>query len=361
MTVGNSSGKETSGALGDFIIDPRDRILITGANGFIGTQVVRILAEYGFTNLVCLARPSGQSTALEEVIRKSGVAGTEIHRGNLLSREDCRAITEGVSVVYHLAAGRGVKSYPDAFLNSVVSARNLVEACAEKKTIRRLVSVSSFTVYSNLELNRGAVLDETCAVDEQPELRGEAYCYAKVKQDEQVMELCRRRGIPYVIVRPGVVFGPGNRGLTQRVGIGTFGVFLHLGGSNRIPFTYVDNCAEAIVLAGLRKGVDGEIFNVVDDDLPTSKEFLRLYKRHVRNFRSIPIPRSLSYLLCRLWEAYSIWSEGQLPPVFNRRRWASDWKGNRYSNEKLKRLLGWKPRVPFAEGSRHYFDHERGT
>lgn len=345
----------------DFLIEPRERILITGANGFIGTQVVRLLAEYGFTNLICLIRPAGQSAALEEVIRKSGAPGIQVHRGNLLSREDCRASTEGVSIVYHLAAGRGVKSYPDAFLNSVVSTRNLVEACAEKKTIRRLVNVSSFTVYCTLELKRGAILDETCPVDEQSELRGEAYCYAKVKQDEQVMKLCGGLGIPYVIVRPGTVFGPGSRGLTQRVGIGTFGVFLHLGGGNPIPFTYVDNCAEAIVLAGLRRGVDGEIFNVVDDDLPTSSEFLGMYKRHVRNFRSIPVPRPLSYFLCFLWEKYSDWSGGQLPPVFNRRRWASDWKGNQYSNAKLKKLLGWEPRVLFPEASRRYFESERGT
>ena len=55
-----------------------------------------------------------------------------------------------------------------------------------------------------------------------------------------------------------------------------------MGGSNTIPFTYVDNCAEAIVLAGLVKGVDGEALNIVDDDLPSSREFLRLYKNNVR-------------------------------------------------------------------------------
>src|SRR5438874_10347596 len=51
--------------------------------------------------------------------------------------------------------------------------------------------------------------------------------------------------------------------------------------SNTIPLTYVDNCADAIVLAGLKPGVDGEVFNVVDDDLPSSRRFLRLYKQNV--------------------------------------------------------------------------------
>src|SRR5205807_994577 len=83
------------------------------------------------------------------------------------------------------------------------------------------------------------------------------YCYAKVKQDELVTDYGKKFGIPYVIVRPGSVYGPGKEQITGRVGIGTFGVFLHLGGSNTIPLTYVDNCVDAIVLAGLKKGVEG--------------------------------------------------------------------------------------------------------
>ena len=66
-----------------------------------------------------------------------------------------------------------------------------------------------------------------------------------------VIEYGQKFGIPYVIVRPGVVYGPGKVNISNRVGIGTFGIFLHLGGSNEIPLTYVDNCAEAIALAGL--------------------------------------------------------------------------------------------------------------
>ena len=46
----------------------------------------------------------------------------------------------------------------------------------------------------------------------------------------------------------------------------------------------MDNCAEAIVLAGLRPGVDGEMFNIVDDELMTSKQFLAAYKSAVGSF-----------------------------------------------------------------------------
>ena len=130
------------------------------------------------------------------------------------------------------------------------------------------------------------------------------------------------------------------------------GCFCILGGSNTIPFTFVDNCADAIALAGVTPGVDGEIFNVVDDDLPSSRRFLRLYKKNVKQFASLYVPHGVSYALCWLWERYSAWSEEQLPPVFNRSRWYANWKKTRYSNQKLKaswdghrrsqRRLGWR-------------------
>jgi nucleoside-diphosphate-sugar epimerase len=159
-----------------------------------------------------------------------------------------------------------------------------------------------------------------------------------------------------VILRPGQVYGPGNEGISARVGIGTFGTFLHLGGSNTIPFTFVDNCVEAIALAGLKKGIDGEVFNVVDDDLPTSRQFLRLYKRHVKSFRSLYVPHFLSYALCYLWEKYSVWSEEQLPPAFNRRKWHAYWKKTSYCNKKLKNQVGWTPTVRTEEGLRRFFE-----
>jgi nucleoside-diphosphate-sugar epimerase len=84
-------------------------------------------------------------------------------------------------------------------------------------------------------------------MDPRPEKRGQAYCYAKARQDELVAEYAKQYGIPCVFVRPGVVYGPGNEAIHARVGLGTFGLFLHLGGSNKVPLTYVDNCAEAIV------------------------------------------------------------------------------------------------------------------
>jgi nucleoside-diphosphate-sugar epimerase len=340
-----------------FIIGPDDPILVTGAGGFIGQRVVRQLLDYGFRKLRCFIRASadpGRVNALSALCPES--ASMEIIHGNLLQREDCAAAAKGAAVIFHLAAGRGEKSFSDAFLNSVVTTRNLLEESARCKSLRRFVTVSSFAVYTNRRKSRREPLDESSPVEDSPELRGEPYCFAKVKQDEIVREYGQKFAVPYVIVRPGYVYGPGNEAISGRVGIGTFGIFLHLGGSNTIPFTYVDNCSEAIVLAGLKYGVEGEVFNVVDDDLPSSRHFLRLYKRYVGDFRSVYIPHIVSYMLCVLWERYCAWSKGQLPPAFNRLRWHANWSKTNYSNAKLKSRLGWAPKVSTPNGLARYFE-----
>jgi nucleoside-diphosphate-sugar epimerase len=339
-----------------FIVGPDDRILVTGAAGFIGSRVLQNLLDRGFRNLVCFVRPSSELAGIEAMIENLPAGyRIQVRSGNLLSRADCEEAVKDVAVILHLAAGTGEKSFPDAFLNSVVATRNLIEASLRFGSLRRFVLVSSFAVYSNCQKPNGRILDESCPIEEHPELRGDAYTFAKVRQEQLVAEYGKNVGLPYVLVRPGSVYGA-KGDITGRVGIRAFGPFLHLGGSNTIPFTYVDNCAEAIVLAGLVKGVDGEAFNVVDDDLPSSRTFLRLYKKSAKDFKSIYVPHAMSYALCYSWEKYSLWSERQLPPAFTRKRWHSEWKKTRYTNQKLKAKLGWTPKVSTAEGLRRYIE-----
>src|SRR5437867_7151244 len=221
-----------------FIIGPDDPILVTGATGFIGSRLVESVLDRGFRNVRCFAKPSSEAARLEAIAghRRERVR-VEVIRGNLLSFDDCTIATKDVAVIFHLAAGSGEKSFPDAFMNTVVTTRNLLEASLRHGCLRRFVNVSSLTVYTNAQNPRWRMLDESCPVEKRPELRGDAYCFAKVKQDEIVTEYGKRFGIPYVIVRPGHVYGPGHEGITNRVGIGTLGVLLQQGGSNPIPFT----------------------------------------------------------------------------------------------------------------------------
>ena len=151
-----------------FIAKPDDRILITGATGFIGSVVVANLAERGFRNLRVIVRPSTNTAKLEALADRTG-STIRIIRGDLRSPGDCEAATGGAVAILHLAASRGEKSFPDAFLNSVVTTRNLLEAARKDDSLRRFVNVSSFTVYSNRNKPTGRILDETCPIEQEPE------------------------------------------------------------------------------------------------------------------------------------------------------------------------------------------------
>jgi nucleoside-diphosphate-sugar epimerase len=338
----------------NYIVSRDERILVTGSSGFIGSKVVETLLEYGFANLRCFVRRSSRLERLKEVLgRFSLEKNMEVVTGDLLSQADCREAAEGVSVVYHLAAGIE-KSFAGAFMNSALATRNLMDAFLERNLPKRFVNVSSFAVYSNLSLRRKGLLDETCPLEAAPQERFDAYGFGKLKQEEIVREYTKRYRLPAVTLRPGYVFGPGKQELSGRIGIKTFGPFIQVNGSNQLPLTFVKNCAEAIVLAGLRRGIDGEVFNIVDDELLTARQFLQACKRRKR-FRSIQVPYWLAYGACFAWEKYSKWSNGQLPPVFNRRRCSAEWKGNRYSNQKLKDRLDWKPRVPIERAMEAFF------
>ncbi len=340
----------------EYIASLDNRILVTGSNGFIGTKVIEILLEYGFSNIRCLVRSSSRLGRLEQAL-SSFDAGrdVEIVTGDLLSREDCERAAENVSIIYHLAAGME-KSFAGAFMNSALATRNLLDAFLEVGKPKRFVNVSSFAVYSNLSLKHNSLLDETCPLETASQERFDAYGFGKLKQEEIVREYAKHHRLPCVTLRPGYVFGAGKQELNGRVGIKIFGPFIQVNGSNLLPLTYVDNCAEAIVLAGLTPGIDGEVFNIVDDDLLTARQFLTTYKV-ARRFRSLSVPYWVAYSACCAWEKYSNWSKGQLPPAFNRRRCVANWKSQRYSNEKLKTRLGWKPRLP---GETFYGHQQRG-
>src|SRR5512139_1244965 len=107
-------GIMTLPAPGQRIVSPDTRVLVTGATGFIGPAVVASLLRHGHRNIRALARPSSDLARFDAIVRSHPHgADVQVVRGNLLSRDDCVAVTRDVAVIYHLAM-KGDKSYPDA-------------------------------------------------------------------------------------------------------------------------------------------------------------------------------------------------------------------------------------------------------
>jgi nucleoside-diphosphate-sugar epimerase len=330
--------------------------LVTGATGFLGTRVVDRLLEAG-RRVVCLVRPGSRREALEQVVGKERRANVEMRVGSLASEDAAARAVEGCDTVFHLAASlRGAPA--DIFMSTVVATRNLLDALRARPSPPKLVHVSSFGVYGVANLPRGARVDERTPLEARPELR-DPYSLAKLRQERLVWEYAGRWGIPTVVLRPGVVYGPAGTVFSSRVGVDLFGVFLHLGGENALPLTFVDNCADAIVTAADAPGSQGQAFNVVDDGVVTAARWLGLYKQRVDDVFSVRVPYPVLVGISELVERYHAYSRGQLPAVFTRYKTACTWGGNHFDNRKL-RALGWRQRVPTEEALAATFEAFRG-
>ncbi len=326
------------------------KLLVTGGTGFLGTSLVERLLARGELDLRCLVRSGSDSSRLVALAARYPRAHVELFTGSIATKEAAAAAIEGCGVVFHVAAAMG-GAPADMFLNTVVASRNLLEAMASAGSPGkrpRAVLVSSFAVYGVADLPRGTTVDETTPLESHPERR-DVYSQAKLRQEQLFWQYARERDVPLVVLRPGVIYGPRGSSFSGRVGMNLFGIFLHLGGNNSLPLTYVENCAEAIAVAGLEPRAVGHAYNVVDSDLVTAAEYLRRYKRNVMPLRSVSLPYPATVLLSRVVSRYHAYSKGQLPAVFTPYKTATSWKGNRFTNSKLA-ALGWKQLISTDEG-----------
>ncbi len=320
---------------------------VTGATGFLGRRLVRSLLEEDDLIVRCLVRESSNTDALFENVPVIDRDRIEIHRGDL---NDKRFVSEHFAnsdVVYHLAAALG-GSASTMFLNTVIPTRQLLETAANVN-VGQFVLISSMGVYGTQTVKRWGTLDESTPVDPMPEKR-DPYTFSKVRQEAIARELSESLGLSLVIVRPGVIYGPGRSVVTSRVGLPVGPIVIRMGGGQQLPYTFVENCAEGIKLAGLTPDMSGEVFNLVDDDLPTGKRILQLMKQQGQRIQTLWIPRGAIGPLSRVYEWYSNWSEGQLPPVLTRYKCEAMWKPLRYSNAKAKHKLNWMPKISTEDG-----------
>lgn len=332
------------------------KVLVTGSNGFLGTALVERLLAHGVTEIRCLVRPGRDTSRLQLLGESAPGANLELFAGSLSTVEAAARAVEGVDLVFHLAASlKGSAS--EMFLNTVVTSKNLLEAVIRQEIPPRVALVSSFGVYGVADLPRRHPLTEETGLEPLPQKR-DPYSYSKLRQEQLFWEYREKRPFPLVVLRPGVIYGPGGSAFSSRVGIQLPGVFLFLGGNNLLPLSYVENCAEALVTAGLHDRADGEIYNVHDDDLPTCKEYLRQYRKQVKKIRAVGLPYPVTLLLSRWVERYSLRSKGQLPALLTPYKTATSWKGTRFDNRKIK-SIGWKQVVPTDEGLRRTFESLR--
>ncbi|RIK65744.1 MAG: 3-beta hydroxysteroid dehydrogenase [Planctomycetota bacterium] len=216
------------------------RVLVTGGGGFLGRRIVEMLVERGDA---VRSFSRGEYPELRAL-------GVDVRRGELESARDVRRACEGYEVVYHAAALPGIwGDYQEYHRPNVVGTRNVLEACRAAGA-RALVYTSSPSVVFDGRDMEG--VDESAPYPDRYEAH---YPRTKAIAEREVLE-ANGPMLATVSLRPHLIWGPRDNHLVPRI-FARAHTLRRIGGLNKlVDSTYIDNAAEAHVLAGdsLRPG-----------------------------------------------------------------------------------------------------------
>jgi len=318
-------------------LPPAD-VLVTGAAGFLGRRLVARLRAEGRSVRVLVRRPVGayaQDPGIQTVIGDLGDPRIVDHA------------VKGVDVVHHV--GAAMRGGPRDFeAGTVWGTRNVVDACLRHRT-RRLVYVSSMSVFDHAGRAPDAVMTEASAYEPHPEWRG-AYTQTKLNAERHVREAVELHGLPAVILRPGQIFGPGAEKVTPNGVIGLAGRWVAVGsGAQTLPLVYIDDVVDALVRAADAPQAVGKLFNIVDTSAVTQEAYLQRAQRKLgAELKRLRVPTWMFLLLGWGVELLGKLLKREVP--LTRYRVRSLRPLANFDTTAAREQLGWTPRVGVEQG-----------
>jgi nucleoside-diphosphate-sugar epimerase len=314
------------------------KVLVSGGGGFLGHFVVDRLLNRGH-EVRAIVRPSSSKPPWPNKV--------DVFRADLRVQEELVSAFDGVDAVMHLAAATSGNEDMQ-FASTVVATERFLDAMA-KSTVKRLIHVSSLVVYDWSKAK--GCMDEMTPLENKPYAMG-PYTIAKVWQERVVSRFAKMHSWDLTIVRPGFIWGPGH---AQIAGMGRqFGrIYLLFGPFTRLPLCHVDNCADCLATAIENPAASGEIFNIVDSDDIRVWRYAKEYTRRTgqRGFL-LPVPYRMGLGVAQLAALTSrglFGSKGKLPSLLTPRRFESQFKPIRFSNQRVRSILNWTPPLSFEE------------
>lgn len=309
--------------------------LVTGANGFIGSNLCAALRAQGIPTRG-LVLPGSDARELREL-------SVDVFEGDISCPLEFPAFA-GASHVFHLAAIPLDWGPSELFERvNVDGTRHVLEA-AVAAGVTDFVHMSSLAVHPYSGHSLG---------DEQTARGWAINAYTVTKNRAEDVVLAFRDNLRVTIIRPGVVpYGPGDRlSLPGILDALEKGIYAHVGGGGtRVCLSYVGNLADGMILAARRVGPSGETF-VLADDVVTWREFIDAVAdtfEKKRAGRSVPF--AIAWAAALFTESvYRVLRLGGVPPVTRYR--ISLFRGDLvFSSEKARRELGYAPVVGLRDG-----------
>jgi nucleoside-diphosphate-sugar epimerase len=213
--------------------DHRDIALVTGGAGFLGKAIVRLLVQRG-DRVRSLARhfyPELEALGVDQL------------QGDLADARVVDAACQDVATVFHVAAKAGVWGrYEDFYQSNVIGTRNIVAACRHHK-IKQLIHTSSPSVVFN-----GRDMENVDETAPYPKTFHHHYPETKALAEQAVKEAARE-GLPAIILRPHLIWGPGDPHVVPGILSRAHRLRQIGNGANLVDTIYIDNAAWAHLLA----------------------------------------------------------------------------------------------------------------
>jgi dihydroflavonol-4-reductase len=314
----------------------KPKVLITGAAGYTGLALASQLLAGGYGIRALARRPMDA--------KDQAPSGIEFITGDVRDRAVVEDALEGIDTVYHLAAVFRRAGVPDSEYRSVHvdATRNLVESSAAAG-VRRFVHCSTVGVHGDVER-------EAPATEDAPFKPGDIYQETKLEGEQVAVATAQRVGLPLTVVRPGPIYGPGERRFLKMIGGVAKGRFMLVGdGSPRLQMVYVEDLVRGIQLAGETPAAIGKTYILAGEEAPTLNELVH----QMADVAQVAAPR----LRIPVWP---VWMAGVIceavcvpfrvePPIFRRR--VKFFTSNRWFDISRARTdLGFAPKIPLRQG-----------
>lgn len=326
----------------DMGVSGKQTVLVTGATGFLGEYLVKRLT--GKYRVLALGRNREKGGRLEAF-------GAIFCPGDFTRRESCASYFEGVDYVIHAGALSTVWGNWEDFYRTNVMGTDLVAGLCLEKGIRRLVYISSPSIYTRKE-------DQYDIQEDQAPEKNELNYYIKSKlMAEKIIRKWSKKGLETVVLRPRGLIGIGDTSLVPRIlsANAKTGIPLFREGRNLVDITSVENVALACELAMTAEKAAGKVFNITNGE---PMEFGKILEQFLEAIGEPPRYRHLPFEV-----VYAL--AGGLEWLYSSLKLAGEPPLTRYTVCTLgyaqtmdirpaREILGYRPEKTLAESIREY-------
>jgi len=354
------------------------RILITGANGFIGGRLAERLAQEQGARVRGLVRDAKIAQAFENRETEQGITFHEFAIGDVVDPDAMRRAVAGCDAVIHCAAMQTERARLDDYRRVNVGGTLNVLRAARDANVTRVIHISTINVHgippprdANADSPLGAIDCRGAgrgAIDCKGARRGaincapmrvptrapthvpDFYSISKAEGERAAWQFARENNLALTVIRPGCTYGPRSRAwtLTPLERIRRHRPVLIGSGDGMCNAIYIDNLVDLILLALENDDAIGHAFIGTEGRGVTWREFYGAYAAMLGGKRLFGMPRVVALALTLPFELLA--RVDGYPPRLARA--SVEFYSHRvvFDIEKSKRLLGYVPRVSFEDG-----------